>query len=465
MLTDFRRPGLRSLLLMKTEPGGHGTLERFSIWMGRAVPDAITASVIFLFIVAAAALLIGTPANTVIDAYYRGLWMLLTFTMQMTLIIVLGSALSASRLVRRVVGTVSRMPTSANGVVASAILLAAAVSYLHWGLGYSLAPVIAVFFATEAEKKGIPVDFPFLLASAYAGVSVWQFGLSASAPLLVATPGHFLENNIGIIPLRNTIWSPATLFHIVAFTISCILIARWAMPRKPATIAHFPESYKLTDEPSPPQDLGASYSARLERHPIMMLALSLALSAWLLYHFVINRNSLDINSLNTTLLLVALLLHRNFKAFTGAIEKAVVSAWPVIILYHLYAGVAGLIQFTPLGEKLAALAATLSTPYTFPLLTTLAGTLVAVFVPSSGGQWAIQGFVTSESAVAAGVSVERGLLALSVGDQLGNLTTPFWYVVVAGIARLDFRRFFGFGLIFAALWFLIGLFSFTFLPC
>jgi short subunit fatty acids transporter len=73
--------------------------------------------------------------------------------------------------------------------------------------------------------------------------------------------------------------------------------------------------------------------------------------------------------------------------------------------------------------------------------------------------------VTSESAVAAGVSVERGLLALSVGDQLGNLTTPFWYVVIAGIARLDFRRFFGFGLIFAALWFVIGIIAFTFLPC
>ena len=54
--------------------------------MGRAGPDAISASVIFLFIVAAGALLIGTPADTVMSAYYRGLWMLLPFTMQVTLI-------------------------------------------------------------------------------------------------------------------------------------------------------------------------------------------------------------------------------------------------------------------------------------------------------------------------------------------------------------------------------------------
>jgi short-chain fatty acids transporter len=344
------------------------------------------------------------------------------------------------------------------------VLFGAAVSYLHWGLGYALAPVIAVYFATEAEKKGIAVDFPFLLVATYAGASVWQFGLSASAPLLVATPGHFLESSIGVIPLRNTIWSPAALFHVVAFTVCCIVLSRWIMPRVPAAISQFPESHKLTEEAVVVAEPPASFSERLERHRAMMLALAAALVAWLFYHFAINGSSLDINSLNTTLLLATLLFHGNFKAFSAAIERAVVSAWPVIILYHLYAGVAGIIQYTPVGEKLAALAATVSTPYTFPLLTTLAGAVIAIFVPSSGGQWAIQGFITSESAIAAGVSVERGLLALSVGDQLGNLLAPFWYVIIASIARIDFRRFFGYGLLFAALWFVIGVFSFTFLP-
>jgi short-chain fatty acids transporter len=441
------------------------TLERFSLWMGRAVPDAITASVVFLFVVAIAALLIGTPVSSVMSAYYRGLWMLLPFTMQMTLIIVLGSALSTSAAVRRLVVSVSRLPNSAGGVVSYAVLLAAAVAYLHWGLGYSLAPVIAVYFATEAEKKGISIDFPFLLAASYAGVSVWQFGLSSSAPLLIATPGHFLESSIGVIPLRRTIWAPATIFHVVTFTACAIFLARWMMPRVAVPISKFPESHKLTEDIQATPEPVESYSARLERNPLPMMALALALGAWLIQHFFIAGSSLDVNSLNTILLLLTLILHGNFKAFTGAIQRAVVSSWAVIILYHLYAGVAGLIQYTPLGERIAALAAAVSTPYTFPLLSALAGTLVAIFVPSSGGQWAIQGFLTSKAAVAAGVSVERGLLSLSVGDQMGNLVTPFWYVVVAGIARMDFRRFFGFGLIFAALWFVIGMIAFTFLPC
>ena len=91
--------------------------------------------------------------------------------------------------------------------------------------------------------------------------------------------------------------------------------------------------------------------------------------------------------------------------------------------------------------------------------------MFSIFIPSSGGQWAVQGMVTSQAAMAVGVTVERGLLALSVGDQMGNLTTPFWYVLIAGIARIDFRRFFGYGLLFAALWFVIGVAAFTWLPC
>jgi hypothetical protein len=51
-----------------------------------------------------------------------------------------------------------------------------------------------------------------------------------------------------------------------------------------------------------------------------------------------------------------------------------------------------------------------------------------------------------------------------LATSFGNLIAPFWYVIIAGMVRLDCRRFYGYGLSFAALWFVIGVFSFTFLP-
>jgi transcription antitermination factor NusG len=63
------------------------------------------------------------------------------------------------------------------------------------------------------------------------------------------------------------------------------------------------------------------------------------------------------------------------------------------------------------------------------------------------------------------VRIKRGLLAMSIGDHMGNLIAPFWYMVIANVARVNFREFIGYGMIFAALWFTIGVLVFTFAPC
>jgi len=158
-------------------------------------------------------------------------------------------------------------------------------------------------------------------------------------------------------------------------------------------------------------------------------------------------------------------LHGNVRNFSRALQRAVVACWPILVLYHLYAGVAGLIQFTTVGAAFSNLFSPILNRWTYPLLTAFAGTVVAVFVPSSGGQWVVQGFVTIKAAEMVGVTAQRGMLALGVGDQMGNLVSPFWFVIRAEIARIDFRAFFGYGLLFALLWFVFGVLAFTFLPC
>ena len=71
-------------------------LDRFANLMSRWVPDAVTAGVILTFLTLAIALALGNSASRVLDAYHQGLWMLLPFTMQMTLILVLSLALATT---------------------------------------------------------------------------------------------------------------------------------------------------------------------------------------------------------------------------------------------------------------------------------------------------------------------------------------------------------------------------------
>lgn len=466
------KPAFQEMKQEEASVSGKNWIDSFSRLVERLVPDAITTSTLLLVMVSVISLSIGNSMTATIDAYYRGLWMLLAFTMQMTLILVLSLILASTTVFRKTVVSLSRLPRTTTQVVALAVLCVAFISYLNWGLGLALGPMIAIHFCKEAERKGIRVDFLFMLAILAGAGSVWQFGFSASAPLLMATPGHFLQETTGIMTLGSTIWSPAAITLVIVFILAVIVAGCLFMPKAIRPISEFPESEKLGEPAAAPDDapmeeavVAPSPAQRLERSSVIVAILCFALICWLYYHFFTKKLSLDINSLNTIFLFFGLLFHRNVLRFTKAMQEAIVSSWPIVVMYHLYAGVAGLIQFTPVGDFLAGLVNPISTRYSYPFLTALISTVVAVFIPTSGGQWLIQGFVTVKAAEAVGVSAQRGLLALSVGDHMGNLISPFWAVVGAGIARVDFRLFFGYRLIFAAIWFALGVAAFTLLPC
>ena len=442
-------------------------LTRFSHAAGAQVPDATAMAVILLVVLILAALGLGNSFSDTSDAFYRGLWMLLAFSMQMTLLLVLSSVLSTMPFFRTAVFRLAKLPGTMTQVFFLSVLLTAALSYLYWGLGLALGPLIAVHFARAAETKGIRIDFPCLLATQFGAQSIWQYGLSSTPALLVATPGHFLEARTGVMPLETTIWSPAAILLVVTFPLALAALARLMAPSEPRQVSSFSDANALVQAPETvtvatggPHGLGA-WS---ERTRFFTLLLAAIVAGWLYHHFVTKAAGLDLNSMITILLFVVLLLQRNLAGFSQALRAAVQCCWPIVVLYQIYGGIAGVLQYTNVGETLARFFANISTPATFPLLTAIAGTVVAIFVPSSGGQWIIQGFVTTEAGASMGVSAQQGLLALGIGDQMGNLISPFWIVVVASLARIDFRTIFGYGLIFAVLWFVLGVGIFTFIP-
>lgn len=439
----------------------------FSRIVGAHVPDATAMAVFMLALLFAAALVAGHAPTEALDAFYRGLWMLLSFSMQVVLMLALSGVLSGLPIFRRVSARVASIPRTPFQVVLGTVLATAAIGYLYWGFAIAMGPLIAVHFARQAELKGVRVDFPCLLATQFAAGSVWQFGPSSPGALLVATPGHFLEGSIGVLPLSATIGSSPAICLVVAFPLVLAAFAHWLMPRDVRPLSAYPAALAFVEPPAagsgaPSGASGlAAWSERSRALPLLLCAL---LGGWLWHHFAVRDAALDLNAMVTVLLIATLLATGSIAAFTRALQDAVPSTWQVLVLYQLYGAVAGLLQYTSLGERIAKFFAEVSSPATFPLLTAAAGTAVALFVPSSGGQWIVQGFVTTEAAAGVGASPALGLLALGVGDQAGNLLAPFWMIVVAGIARVDFRTFFGYSLVYAGLWFAMGVTIFTLVP-
>ena len=66
--------------------------------------------------------------------------------------------------------------------------------------------------------------------------------------------------------------------------------------------------------------------------------------------------------------------------------------------------------------------------------------IVNVFVPSGGGQWAVQGPIIVETATQLGLSIPKSVMALAYGDQLTNMLQPFWALPLLGITGLQAKE-------------------------
>jgi short subunit fatty acids transporter len=85
----------------------------------------------------------------------------------------------------------------------------------------------------------------------------------------------------------------------------------------------------------------------------------------------------------------------------------------------------------------------LATPETFPFWTFMSAGIVNFFVPSGGGQWAVQAPVILPAAEALGVDTARAAMAIAWGDAWTNLIQPFWALPILAIAGLNAKDIMG----------------------
>src|SRR5256885_1928552 len=232
------RPDSRSA--QNTNPAEQpGFLARMALaltdWTERWVPDAFVFALVATLIVVVAGVAF-TPAGLpqVIDAWGKGFWELIPFTLQMALIIITGHVLATSPPVGRVIRTMAAWPTTPRNAVALVACFAMASSWFNWGFSLSFSAVLAKEIARRVEG----VDYRALAAASFLGLgSVWAQGLSGSAALQMATPGALqpqireivAHNGMvpgGIIPLRHTIFLWQSLASVVV-EIALVTVVMW----------------------------------------------------------------------------------------------------------------------------------------------------------------------------------------------------------------------------------------------
>ena len=111
-----------------------------------------------------------------------------------------------------------------------------------------------------------------------------------------------------------------------------------------------------------------------------------------------------------------------------------------MIQFPLYAGIMGILAGSGLIGIISDFFVKISTPETFPVYTFFSAGLVNFFVPSGGGQWAVQGGIVLEAAKALDVPFGKAVMALAYGDQITNMLQPFWALPLLGITGLKARQ-------------------------
>lgn len=435
-------------------------------WTERWVPDAFVFALIATVVVVVAGVF-ATPSTPgqVVDAWGRGFWDLIPFTLQMSLVIITGHVLATSAPVGRLIRTVAGWPTTPKGAVALVTCFALVSSWFNWG--FSL--VFSAVLAREIARRVHGVDYRALAAASFLGLgSIWAQGLSGSAALQMATPGA-LQPAIreivardglvpgGIIGFTHTIFLWQSLLSVVVELVVVTLVMWLATPpaSRAKTAAMLGIDLGSGEGGEPPAPASIAPGAWLE-HSRLLTWVTVGLGLWYLARYFAQAgeplNALNLNILNLAFLLVGFLLHGTPARLMHAVQQATPAVWGVILQFPFYAGIAGVITSTHLNEQLATLFVRVSTPVTFPPLVAVYSAVLGVFVPSGGSKWVIEAPYVMAAAHDLQVHLGWVVAAYDLGEAVANLLQPFWMLPILGLFHLRARDVMGYTLmVFAAL--------------
>ena len=456
-----------------------GPIARFALtltaWTERWIPDAFIFALLATFIVLGAAFG-ATPSSLpqIVDAWGRGFWELIPFTLQMSLIIITGHVLATSHPMRRVIRAIAAWPNTPRGAVALVTFFTLAASWFNWG--FSL--VFGAVLAREVARRVEGVDYRALAAASVLGLgSIWAQGLSGSAALQMATPGA-LQPQIrtivahgdivpgGIIGFTHTIFMWQSLVAVLVETVVVTAVMWLATPAagegKTARdlgidlgdVGH--ENTKTRNHSARPSALswwpdGATTPGTWLEHSPLLTWLVVALGVTYLARYFAGAgdplNALNLNILNLSFLLLGFLLHRTPARLMRAVQDATPAVWGVILQFPFYAGIAGIITGTHLNERLAEVFVRLSTPASFPPLVAVYSAVLGVFVPSGGSKWVIEAPYVMAAAHTLKVHLGWVVSAYDLGEALANLVQPFWMLPVLGLFKLGARDVMGYTIV------------------
>ena len=412
--------------------------------VNRWLPDAFLFAVILTIVVFLGAMAAtGMGPITMLEKWGNdaGFWGLLSFAMQMALVLVFGNAMASAGPCKKGLGAIANLAHNKKQAIVITTFVSVICCWLNWGFGL----VAGALLAKEIAKRVRDVDYPLLIASAYSGFVIWHAGFSGSIPLSLVEGKAFGDVTYQA-PITETLFHPVNLVMVLIILFVMPLINYAMHPDKDHTICVDPAL--LTDEKERTYKIETP-ADKMEHSKILWAILIAACWIYIVMYFVKNGFTLSLNIVNFLFMTLGLTLHGNLRKYVDAISDAAGGAAGILLQFPFYAGIMGMMIATndagvSLASTISNFFVNISTPVTLPMLSFLAAGVVNFFVPSGGGQWAVQGPIMMPAARAQGISDGLMSMAIAWGDQWTNMIQPFWALPALGIAGLSARDVMGY---------------------
>ena len=92
------------------------------------------------------------------------------------------------------------------------------------------------------------IHCPLVVAATYSGFLIWHGGYSGAVPTLIAAPGNFLEEQMGVVPVSETIFAGYNFLIILALAVVVPIANILMRPKNPEERRGIPAAVHALEE-------------------------------------------------------------------------------------------------------------------------------------------------------------------------------------------------------------------------
>ena len=265
-----------------------------------------------------------TPSTFINMCNYMGAGMfsLLSFTMQMVLVLVTGHILANAPIVKKWLIALAHLPRSRTQAIMMVGVIGFLATYINWGFGL----VVGAIIAKEVAKSmhGNHVHYPLLIAVAYAG-NIAR-GPSSAIAIAPASADSIVYDFVGVVPVSQSLFSTWNLLiTAIVLLVSMIMFTRMQPSEENAieiSLSAFGEDSKPAGSVVPKNKDAGSFAAKLDNNMLLAYIPAIIVIIYLVSYFYTNKSlNFDLNIVIAIFFALGALAHKTPGAYSRAMRS------------------------------------------------------------------------------------------------------------------------------------------------